>query len=245
MSITKPISQSGRIYSLFVVIFGIFAFISIGFGVKYFLENTENLYVAILLAVTLFGSYLLPPIFNFNRMNLWKYFTGIIILIFLSPTYINIIIIYSMANLHDVSWGNRATDDNKGETTKRNLEQFRALYLIVWIGLNAVYGYSIIYITNTGQKVYIMILTVLVSANVLLKLTAAMIYVLYEGYTRCTVRIKMQKKKNIVNDVATVNHYGENKKKLDEMNKKRILGEDLNEENSTKKGEKSTKNGDL
>ncbi len=70
-----------------------------------------------------------------------------------------------MANLHDVSWGNRATDESNGEETKRALEQFRALYLIVWIGVNAVYGYSIIYITDTGQTVFILALTV--SSNIL------------------------------------------------------------------------------
>ena len=93
-------------------------------------------------------------------MSLWKYFLGVIVLIFLSPTYINIIIIYSMANLHDVSWGNRATDDKKGEETRKNLEQFRASYLIVWIFINAVYGYLIVYIERSGQKYFILALSV-------------------------------------------------------------------------------------
>lgn len=65
-----------------------------------------------------------------------------------------------MANLHDISWGNRATDDKKGESTRKSLEQFRALYLIVWLALNAIYGYAIIYITREGQTTYILILTV-------------------------------------------------------------------------------------
>lgn len=65
-----------------------------------------------------------------------------------------------MANLHDISWGNRVTDDKRGEETRKNLEQFRALYLIVWIFINAVYGYAIIYITREGQEFYILVLTV-------------------------------------------------------------------------------------
>lgn len=93
-------------------------------------------------------------------MSLYKYFFGVIILVFLGPTYINIIIIYSMANLHDVSWGNRATDDNKGEATKRALEQFRSLYLIVWIALNVVYGYTVIYFADQGNQYFIFGLTV-------------------------------------------------------------------------------------
>ena len=82
------------------------------------------------------------------------------ILLFLSPTYVNIIIIYSMANLHDISWGNRATDNKKGDETKKSLEQFRALYLIVWIAMNAIYGYGIIYLTDNSQSYYILILSV-------------------------------------------------------------------------------------
>lgn len=160
MAITKPITKSGWIYSWFVVIFGIFIFISIGFGVKYFFEETTNKYVGFMLIAALVGSYAVPPLLNFWRMNLFNYFFGVIVLIFLSPTYVNIIIIYSMANLHDVSWGNRETDQKSAEDTRKNLEQFRALYLIVWVAINAVYGYGIIYITNTGQTYYILGLSV-------------------------------------------------------------------------------------
>ena len=160
IAITKPISKSGWIYTVFVVIFGWFIFVSIGFGVFYFWEESENIFIAFLLIITLIGSYFLPPLLNFWRMNIVKYFFGVIILVFLSPTYINIIIIYSMANLHDISWGNRATDNKKGEDTRKSLEQFRALYLIVWISLNAMYGYSIIYISDQNQKFFVLTLTV-------------------------------------------------------------------------------------
>mmetsp|Transcript_8982 Transcript_8982/g.8532 ORF Transcript_8982/g.8532 Transcript_8982/m.8532 type:complete len:166 (+) Transcript_8982:1257-1754(+) len=128
-------------------------------------------------------------------MSLCKYFFGVIILVFLGPTYINIIIIYSMANLHDVSWGNRATDDNKGEATKRALEQFRSLYLIVWIGLNVVYGYSIIYITDAGQTAFIFVLTFITAGSILVKLVAAVIYFFYEKYTRLAVLVHTRKEK--------------------------------------------------
>jgi cellulose synthase/poly-beta-1,6-N-acetylglucosamine synthase-like glycosyltransferase len=69
MSITKPITKSGWIYSVFVVIFGIFIFISIGFGFVYFWKNTTNIYVAFLLAAALVGSYVIPPLLNFRRMS--------------------------------------------------------------------------------------------------------------------------------------------------------------------------------
>jgi hypothetical protein len=134
--------------------------VSIGFGFAYFWKESENKYIGILLGITFIGIYFLPPFLNFWKINKVKYFFGVIVLIFLSPTYINIIIIYSMANLHDISWGYRETDDNKGEETRKNLEKFRALYLIRWIGTNAIYGYAIIYIQSENQKYFIFALTV-------------------------------------------------------------------------------------
>ena len=90
-----------------------------------------------------------------------------------------------MANLHDISWGNReAGDQKKSEETRKNLEQFRALYLIVWIFLNAVYGYSIIYINRTGQKNYILALTILVSLTVLFKIGFTILFFIYHQYTK-------------------------------------------------------------
>jgi len=199
MSITKPISKSGWIYSLFVVFFGIFIFISIAVGLNFFWKNRESVWIAIMLGATLVGSYILPPIFNWNRMNLCKYFFGAIILVFLSPTYVNIIIIYSMANLHDVSWGNRETDETNAEATKRALEQFRALYLIVWIAANVAYGYTIIYITDTNQTFFVLILTVFVSGQVLIKLVSAVIYFFYEKYTKVAVNMtRLSEKNNVV-----------------------------------------------
>ena len=70
MAITKPISQSGGIYSLFVVIFGIFIFVSIGFSIQYFVDGEINKIAGYLLIITLLGSYIVPPFLNFSRMSL-------------------------------------------------------------------------------------------------------------------------------------------------------------------------------
>ena len=185
MAITKPIQESNLIYSLIIYAFGIFIFISFGFGIRFFWEESKNNVIGYLLILTMISSYFVPWLLNCFKINPIKYICGIIILIFLSPMYINIIIIYSMANLHDISWGNReAGDQKKSEETRKNLEQFRALYLIVWIFLNAVYGYSIIYINRTGQKNYILALTILVSLTVLFKIGFTILFFIYHQYTK-------------------------------------------------------------
>jgi hypothetical protein len=170
-----------------VILFGIFIFISIGFGFNYFWEETKGEIVGYLMVATLLGSYIVPPLLNCTRLNICKYFFGVFILIFLSPMYINIFIIYSMANLHDISWGNRDTDSKKSMETRKNLEKFRALCLIVWIFVNAVYGYGMIYISRASQRFYILVLTVLVSGTVLMKILFAVIHFYYDCFSKCKV----------------------------------------------------------
>jgi len=180
MSITKPIEKSAFAYTSMVILFGIFIFISIGFGLKYFWDETKGEIVGVLLALTIALSYIVPPLLNFTRINFCKYFLGASILVFLSPMYINIFIIYSMANLHDISWGNRDTDSKKSMETRKNLEKFRALCLIVWIFVNCLYGYAIIYISRDSQRFYILALGILVSGTVMTKIIFAFIHTFYD-----------------------------------------------------------------
>ena len=179
MSISKPIEKSKIAYTWMVLIFGFFIFVSIGFGFQYFWEQSGNEIIAYMLLASLLGSYIIPPLMNITRITIWKYIVGIPLLIFMAPMYINIFIIYSMSNLHDISWGNRETDSRKSMETKKNLEQFRALYLIVWLTINAIYGYGIIYVTREGQRFYILVLTIIVSLTVLMKLMSAITHSLY------------------------------------------------------------------
>lgn len=84
--------------------------------------------------------------------NLQGYIVGMITYVLLLPTFINIMQIYSMCNLHDISWGNRpsaaagATGTNafsesakKQAELKKNYEMFRVNFFIFWVILNGVY----------------------------------------------------------------------------------------------------------
>ena len=51
------------------------------------------------------------------------YITGMLIYIFMLPTFINIMQIYSMSNLHDVSWGNRPTEKTGTNLVAANKKQ--------------------------------------------------------------------------------------------------------------------------
>jgi hypothetical protein len=76
---------------------------------------------------------------------------------YLSPTYINILTIYAISNIHDVSWGSRVTtvNDDKEEkqfaavnrikgTLYRN---FRSNFLVFWMIVNIGVGYGLLSFT--------------------------------------------------------------------------------------------------
>lgn len=70
MSITKPIEKSATAYTFMVLLFGVFVFISLGFGLKYFWEQQRDQYVGYLLAVTMLGGYIVPYVLNCPRINI-------------------------------------------------------------------------------------------------------------------------------------------------------------------------------
>ena len=108
--------------------------------------------------LTLFGllvlaSYIMPfvlrPI-DFLK-NAHHYVIGLICYILLLPFFSNIMQIYSMCNLHDVSWGNRPTikagdaksaEQIKADRLKASYISFKYKFLVVWIILNI--GYAVL-----------------------------------------------------------------------------------------------------
>lgn len=85
--------------------------------------------------------YIVPPTLRLFSCNLkflhWLlYIFGMMFLVFMSPSYVNLVMIYSIANLNDVSWGNRDTNSAKRITNNQNsqLLAFRTNYF-TWFGV--------------------------------------------------------------------------------------------------------------
>jgi len=84
------------------------------------------------IAVALLATYGLHFISSFMHFEPWHMFTSFIQYMFLLPSYVNILMMYAMCNLHDVTWGtkgdNGAAKDLggakkvKGENGKEMLE---------------------------------------------------------------------------------------------------------------------------
>lgn len=81
-------------------------------------------------------------------------------MIFLMPLYVNIVMIYSICNIQDVSWGNRATENKNATDSRESLEQYRAIALVLWICINTGYGYGTLYLEKQGMDIYLIVITV-------------------------------------------------------------------------------------
>jgi hypothetical protein len=100
-----------------------------------------------MLSVYLLPMILRPIDFLFNMP---QYLIGLVSYILLLPTYINVMQVYSMSNLHDISWGNRpaasegtaalSNDAKKQAQLKENYMVFRVNFLAFWIVSNAAFA---------------------------------------------------------------------------------------------------------
>ena len=131
ISLAVPIDKAINYFRVIAGIFSIFTIASL-IGITAFLIGTgfypeemqynegtktwESLHkthfsILTLSGVIMLSVYMLPivlrPIdFCYNFVN---YSLGLVSYILLLPTFINVMQVYSMCNLHDISWGNRPT----------------------------------------------------------------------------------------------------------------------------------------
>ena len=64
---------------------------------------------------------------------------GFILMGLMTPLYVNMTTIYSLANLNDVSWGTR--ESKKSAST--NLDINRTTWFIGWLFANSIFGYAV------------------------------------------------------------------------------------------------------
>ena len=102
-ALCKAIQKSGFLYCLVTVIFGLGMYLSYFTLVQYFIsEETKSTETAFAIIIIL-GSYFLPTLLNIHRINHGVVFIGgLFAYLFLAPFYINVLVIYSFCNTHDV-----------------------------------------------------------------------------------------------------------------------------------------------
>lgn len=108
-SLAKPIEKSRVSYTVISILFSCLMFFAFLSSIIYFLTEGVKSYWGWLFMLILISYYSFPPLLRAKNLgcNFLRYVCGTLILTMMTPVYVNIVLPYSMANLHDVSWGNR------------------------------------------------------------------------------------------------------------------------------------------
>ena len=143
VSLTIPIKASNKLLSILIYILaafyllsfvGVFLFVS-ELPLKYYkkickdgesvcIETDEERYniLAICIIIVL-SNYLIP--FLLRPLDAFKNFSklgiGLLAYLIFLPSFNNVVMIYSMCNLHDISWGNRPEDGTEIFTSNKKL----------------------------------------------------------------------------------------------------------------------------
>ena len=114
-------------------------------------DAEENFNILTLCGIIMFTVFAFPFIMRpIDALSHIKGYTmGLCAYILMLPGFVNVMGIYSMCNLHDLSWGNRPStsggtnmitdQQKKQEALKNNYKMFRANFVMGWLSVNLLY----------------------------------------------------------------------------------------------------------
>ena len=130
---------------------------------------------------------ILPIVLNMKHIKICEFLKGTVYLLYLAPTYINIISIYAISNIHNISWGSRPeVKDKKSESKFNKIEKkleidyknFRSNFLVFWLVVNLLVGNSVTYISRQSNELAIMSFAIFLFALIGFKLLFSSLYMI-------------------------------------------------------------------
>ena len=146
------------------------------------------------------ASYLIPLILNIKRINFCYFFQGLVSIILLTPTYVNIFSIYAICNIHDVTWGSRPTvvsTEVKQANAKRDVDYkfYRSNILIFWVICNWSISSLLVFLDRRGFAEILFGISIVIAFVTIFKLICCFIHFNYALVKRTGVK-KWRKKQN-------------------------------------------------
>mmetsp|Transcript_68 Transcript_68/g.56 ORF Transcript_68/g.56 Transcript_68/m.56 type:complete len:348 (+) Transcript_68:24-1067(+) len=144
--------KPGRAENSFKVIsycYGFFMVYTVAMvGIYIFIKLQDFAWV---LPVLLSGVGMFIVIFMLN-CALLKILKGIVHFVLMIPTYVNMLLIYAICNIHDCTWGSRPDQMTAAETKKlEEFEEFRTKWAVIWVLCNAAFAYYLNIIDKTSS----------------------------------------------------------------------------------------------
>lgn len=192
MSLGVKPSKVETPYRIISCFFGIYMMSSLIFTIIFLVQSVYQIEVFYAILST-FCIFTLVVLLTCSVMTILK---GIFHYLFLTPTYVNIFLIYSICNTHDCSWGNRPdllTNEEKNRIEE--FEEFRIRWVIVWVLCNSSFAYFLNALGNieSGQW-YIYGVGLFGMSIMMFRFLGAVFYVIHEA---CCKR-KMKNLKRIM-----------------------------------------------
>ncbi|CAI2361932.1 unnamed protein product [Moneuplotes crassus] len=170
-----------RIFKVIAVFMGVFS-VLMSVAVLISVMNLELNYKVYIAVGGVICTYVLPMILNFRRLKFLDFVKGTIFIFFMAPTYINIMTIYAISNIHDVTWGSRGSEDENGTESERDkaqridYENFRCNFLIVWLFANIAAGWCVVFFSREDQTEYLFLVVLALGGIIALKIIFSICY---------------------------------------------------------------------
>ena len=165
------------------IFMGIFSIIMVVWSFIFAFRDTSN--YAIIGIFSYLLVVILPIILNMKHIKIWDFLKGWVYLLYLTPTYINILSIYAISNIHNITWGSRPEVKDKKSESKFNMiekkleidyKNFRSNFLIFWLVLNLLIGNSVTYVSRENNEFIILCLAYFIFAIIAFKIFFSSLY---------------------------------------------------------------------
>lgn len=144
--------QPNRVEEIFKFVAGVFSLYmiaSIYFIINFAMTETFEPMVLYVVMTTVLCFSIVPLL----HCQVCLILRNIVHFLLMTPSYVNIFIIYAMSNTNDCTWGSRPDNLTKEELHKRDeFERFRTVWLIVWAISNAIFGYFLNFLEDSEEK---------------------------------------------------------------------------------------------
>ena len=148
-----------------------------------FTFSTSEYSLSLLFIGVVISSYIIPLVTHLNTLRPVDFLKGVVYSIMLTPTFINIIVMYAICNIHDVSWGSRPSGAQATKASEReakmeaSYKNYRSWFLLIWLIANASCGYSVLFISRRGLDFYLLIISGILVVVVLAKILFSLLHI--------------------------------------------------------------------
>ena len=107
---------------------------------------------------------------------------GVLQFLIMTPTYVNVLIMYANANIHDCTWGNRPDTLSRAEQAKeQDFKGYRTKWLVIWTLCNTLFGYFLNALDREGGDVYFLVLVFIGFIILFIRFVGSMVYLCVEA----------------------------------------------------------------